>query len=119
MSMILTLFTIALIITVVWDILMFPNEIAGKIASWLTGGKITNVTLSKPWGCSLCMTFWCGLIYVLITIGFVSISTFITNLCICLLVAYSTTYIQLLITTLDKLILNLFCVLEKLIDKLN
>ena len=75
--MVLTLFTIALVITVVWDVLRFPNEIANGIAAWLTKGKITNVTLIKPFGCSLCMTFWCGLIYVLGTVGFVSIATFI------------------------------------------
>lgn len=116
--MVLTLFTIALVITVVWDVLQFPNEIANGIASWLTRGKITNVTLSKPFGCSLCMTFWCSLIYVLVTNGFVSISTFITNLAICLLVAYSTTYIQMTINLINKFLLNLFCLLEKLIDKM-
>lgn len=116
--MVLTLFTIALVITIVWDILMFPNEIAGKIASWLTKGKITNVTLSKPWGCSLCMTFWCGLTYVLVTVGVGSIPAFITNLCLCLAFALATTYIQMTINLINKLIINLFVRLEKLIDKI-
>lgn len=97
---------------------MFPNEIASGIASWLTNGKITNVTLSKPLGCSLCMSFWTGLIYVLVTVGFVSISTFITNLCLCLAFALGTTYIQMAINLANKFLLNLFCLLEKLIDKI-
>lgn len=75
--MVLTLFTIALVITVIWDVLQFPNEIANGIAAWITRGKIRTVFLRKPLGCSLCMTFWCSLIYVLVTVGVVSITTFI------------------------------------------
>lgn len=116
--MVLTLFTIALAITVVWDVIQFPQEIANGIASWLTRGKVTNVLLRKPLGCSLCMCFWCSLIYVLVTVGFVSLTIFTWHLCICLLVAYSTTYIQLTINVLNKLIINLFVRLENLIDKI-
>lgn len=116
--MVLTLFTIALIITIVWDILMFPNEIASGIASLLTKGKINNVGLGKPFGCSLCMTFWCSLIYVLVTVGFVSITIFTWHLSLCLMFALATTYIQMTINLINKLIINLFVRLEKLIDKI-
>lgn len=116
--MITTLIKIAFIVVIVWDVLQFPNEIANGIAYWLTRGKIRTVVLRKPLGCSLCMTFWCSIFYVLICIGFVSITTFIGNLSLCLMVAYSTTYIQMTINLINKLIINLFVRLEKLIDKI-
>lgn len=116
--MVLILFFISLFITLVWDVLMFPTEIASGIASLLTKGKIRTVTLVKPFGCSICMTFWVGLIYVLITVGFGTLSTFITNLCLCLAFAFGTTYIQMTINLINKLIINLFVRLEKLIDKI-
>lgn len=118
MSMILTLFTIALIITIIWDVLQVPNEIANGIAAWLTKGKVTNVLLRKPLGCSLCMTFWCTLGYVLGTVGVVSLTIFTWHLSLCLMFALATTYIQMTINLINKLIINLFVRLEKLIDKI-
>lgn len=41
------------------------DEFLTPIAKWITGAKIGR--LGKPWSCSLCMTFWIGLLYLIIT----------------------------------------------------
>lgn len=59
-------------------IVIFIVDISGAVDSlksglkWiLTRGKMKNSDYSlKPFDCSLCMTFWCGIIYLLCTGNF-------------------------------------------------
>lgn len=60
------LLLINFIIVEVWDVLNFPNEIASKILNCLSKGKINNVTLKPPLGCSFCLVFWVSLIVLIV-----------------------------------------------------
>ena len=44
------------------------NEMSAIVAGWITGGKIRKPFPLKPFSCSLCMTFWTGLLY-LVCVG--------------------------------------------------
>lgn len=64
--MILNLFIIAVITVFIIDISGFVNEVKLMISKWLTKGKIISADWDlKPFTCSLCMTFWIGLIYII------------------------------------------------------
>lgn len=58
---------ITLIIVFIVDISGIIPNIKGMISLYLTKGKIRKTDYSlKPFDCSLCLTFWVGLIYVLV-----------------------------------------------------
>lgn len=63
----ITLIYISLLITIVWDYLNYPNQVAGLVMDKLTNGKIKQVELIKPFGCSLCMTFIISWFYLAFT----------------------------------------------------
>lgn len=66
MNMIDLLF-ISVIIVFIIDLSGIMPNIKGMISLLLTNGKIRKTDYSiKPFDCSLCMTFWIGLIYTLI-----------------------------------------------------
>lgn len=71
----INLFFITLIIVFIIDISGIIPNIKGVISLYLTKGKIKKVDYPlKPFDCSLCMTFWVGLIYTLIfhpTLGYI------------------------------------------------
>lgn len=71
----INLFFITLIIVFIIDISGIIPNIKGVISLYLTKGKIRKVDYSlKPFDCSLCMTFWVGLIYTLVlhpTLGYI------------------------------------------------
>lgn len=100
------------IITYVWDILNFPNTIAGICTGWITKGRITNVQLKPPLGCSFCMIFWCTLIYLLI--GKYAILPSIALSLINGILSKVTLYT---ITLIDNIIDNIFRYLERIINK--
>lgn len=90
MNMCKDLIMIAAIIVFIVDNSGFVPNIKGAISGWLTGGKIKNKYWSvKPFDCSLCLTFWVGLIYLFCTHQFCLVGV----LCVCL-AAYLTTYIN-------------------------
>lgn len=64
--MILRLFYIAIIIVYAIDVSPFYRDVTGAIASRLTKGRTHEPIRLKPFSCSLCMTFWVGLIYLII-----------------------------------------------------
>lgn len=96
--MILNLFYIAVICVCVIDISGFVNSLKSFITRILTNGKLKNnarcFTL-KPFDCSLCMTFWSGLIYL-----FIVSNVSILNVMILLLISVSTPLIQDFIRTI-------------------
>ena len=97
-------------ITYIWDFARFPEELADRIISFVTKGKINNIELKKPFGCSLCMTTWTTLIILLCF-----------DPCWCwmsLVFGFITKYILYIIELLDKMISLVFVLLERLLNKI-
>ena len=61
---------LAFIWVAVLDLTDFWDTVSSKIRSWLTHGRFTSPFYIKPFSCSLCMTFWSGVAYMLITHAF-------------------------------------------------
>lgn len=104
MNIYLACLIIAVSFVIIIDYLDAPNEIAGTIMGLITKGKITHVRLKKPFGCSLCMTFWTTLILLLIV-----------NPLMCwlsLIYAIITKYIFYLINLIDLIICKSFIYIE-------
>lgn len=59
--MILQLLMISIIVCFVVDISGIIESIESALSKWLKG----KAQLPKPFNCSLCLTFWIGLIYVI------------------------------------------------------
>lgn len=57
------LLVIAAVICFIVDFSGFIQEMEGIIAKWM---KMPFIHIPKPFSCSLCMTFWCGLLYIAI-----------------------------------------------------
>lgn len=111
--MILNLILINIIITYVWDILNYPNIIAGVLTAILTKGRIKNVTLKAPLGCSFCMIFWTALTYLLI---FTELAL-LPAIAIGLACAFSSKITLYTITLIDSIIDKVFRGLESLLNK--
>lgn len=60
-----------LLITISWvlilDQLQFWNDFSTMISGWLSGGKIKKPLDWKPFNCSVCMSFWTNLTYIIVT----------------------------------------------------
>ena len=60
-----------LFITIIWvvvlDQLHFWDDITSVISGWLTNGKIKKPIQLKPFNCSVCMSFWTNLTYIIVT----------------------------------------------------
>lgn len=110
--MILNLLLINFIITYTWDILNFPNTIAGILTGWITKGRIKHVELKAPLGCSFCMIFWVSLIYLLIAHLPILIA-----ISVALVSAFSSKIILYTITLIDSIIDKLFRWLDGVINK--
>lgn len=63
------IFLIALIAVIIIDVSGFIEELEAGLAKWL---KVRSVRIPKPFSCSLCVSWWAGLIY-LICVGQVSL----------------------------------------------
>lgn len=64
----LNLLYIAIIVVCIVDISGFIDSVKRLISRILTKGKIIKTDFRiKPFDCSLCTTFWTGLIYILAT----------------------------------------------------
>lgn len=111
---ILNLFLITFIVVFIVDVSGAVDSLKSGIKWVLTNGKMKNSNYDlKPLSCSLCMTFWIGLIYLLCTSNF----TISYIACVCLLSA-STGLLKdfwFLCEDIIKTIINIF---YKLIDKL-
>ena len=59
-----------LLITICWVIILdqlhFWEDFTSSVKSILTKGKFRNPINIKPFNCSVCMSFYCNLIYILI-----------------------------------------------------
>ena len=97
-------------------IIVFVVDLSGFTQTWKSWlGKWLGVQVGAvpPFDCSLCLTFWAGLIYLLATDNFT-----IPALAFLCMVAYCTTLIAEVLTALRELVSALVRYLWKLIDKL-
>lgn len=95
---------ISLIFIFIIDISGFIQSIENKISKWI---NVKNCEIPKPFSCSLCMTFWTGLVYLLLHSELT-----LFNICFVCYIAYLTRTLQLLV---DVIILKI----EKLIKFIN
>lgn len=59
--MFIDLLLLTLIVVFIIDLSGIVDSIEGSLSKWLKG----KVRIPKPFSCSLCMTWWAGLIYIL------------------------------------------------------
>lgn len=115
----INLIYISLLITIVWDWLNYPNEVAGLVMSKLTNGRVKQVVLDKPLGCSLCMTTIISFVYLAFTcVVWTSFSSIIYNLLLATLMGLTTKYLYSLIIIIDKIIMLIIVKIECLLKKI-
>lgn len=80
----LDLFLIAVIVVIIIDISGITLSIKSGIKRLLTRGRMSDPNYSlKPLDCSFCMTFWTGLVWLLVTHSFsLWILTYLLLLCV-------------------------------------
>lgn len=68
---IINLLLIQLIIVFIIDLSGVMNSVKLTLSKWLTKGKVASTDYRiKPFDCSLCMTWWVGLIYLFLAHSF-------------------------------------------------
>lgn len=109
----LNLLYITIAVVCVIDISGFIDSVKSLISRMLTKGKIDKTDFSmKPFDCSLCSTFWCCLIYLIVT-GTFSLAL----LCYILLLAVFTPVIKEIIILVKDIILKFTSfIYERIID---
>ena len=104
-----------LLITICWvivlDQLHFVDDFTSTIKSILTKGKFRNPIQIKPFNCSVCMSFWTNLIYILIVGKF---SIFMIGYI--LLLSWSAPLINSIFTLLKNIFIKLTNTLANLFD---
>lgn len=85
------------------DVSGFWDEASAAVKGWLTHGHIRTPFYLKPFSCSLCMTFWTGVVYILCT-G----HTTLPWLCYVCLWAWLTPRLGDLLTVTSDLLAKLF-----------
>lgn len=63
----LNILFIALICMIVTDELHFFDEVSSRIKSLMTGGKMSSPINNKLLTCSTCQSWWCSLLYIILT----------------------------------------------------
>ena len=58
---------ITIFFVIVIDQLHFWDDFSTMISGWLSGGKIKKPLDWKPFNCSVCMSFWTNLAYIIVT----------------------------------------------------
>lgn len=100
---VLDIFIIAIIITYCIDVSGAWNGISSAIVRWATNGRKDHPIEIKPFSCSQCMTFWCGLGYLLFTNQFSMVSLLVV--CIA---SYLTINIAQLFDLINRVITKLY-----------
>lgn len=107
--MVFDLLFITLIIVFIIDLSGVTFSIKRLISFLVTKGKIIKDDYSiKPFDCSLCMTFWCGIIYTICLNQF----TLFNLLIICLL-AFFTPILKDILYLLKDIFISLITKIEK------
>lgn len=117
----INLLYINLLVVLVWDYLNYPNEVAGMIMGRLTNGRIRQVELVKPFGCSLCMVFILSFIYLACnTINWCSIDSITLYTLIAVLNGVITQYtfstILLINDLLNKILIKINIIIKKIFE---
>ena len=101
-----------LLIGAIWvfilDISGAWEEMTSMISGWITGGAIKKPIMIKPFSCSLCMTFWTMILYLLIAHR-MTIFTFSFGC----LVAFLTPRIKDVLITIDTLLAKLINLINR------
>lgn len=97
MNILIDVLLIALMTVFVIDISGFIDSVEKTLNRWL-GTK--TVHIPKPFSCSLCSTFWAGLLYLLITNNF----TIIYMAYVCLMALLTPVYNNVLLMVRDAMI---------------
>lgn len=103
MKTIIDLLLVAVVWVFVLDLSGFWDEVTTKVSGWLTNGRVRRPFSLKPFSCSLCMTFWTGLVYLLAT-GHMTLPM-VAYVC---MLAYLTPRIKDGLLVLDALLAKLF-----------
>lgn len=112
METILNLFLISVIVVFIVDISGAVDSLKSGIKWILTRGKMNSSDYRlKPFDCSLCCVWWCGLIYLLVTGEFTL--PYITV--VCLLACFSG-LIKSSILLIEDAVVKIIKVIYKLID---
>lgn len=103
MTTLVNLLVITFIIVFIIDLSGIIDELEKMIAKWL---KVTKVHIPKPFSCSLCSTWWLGLLYLIIIgqftipyIGYVALLAYLTPVWMNVLIALKELLIK--ITTIN------------------
>ena len=95
-----------LFITIIWvvilDQLHFWDDITSVISGWMTNGKIKKPITLKPFNCSVCMSFWTNLAYIIVTNQFS-----ILMVLYILVLSWTTPIISSILTLVKNLFLKL------------
>ena len=100
---IINLFLITIIVCFVVDCSGFINDGVKPFAAWFINRKSKvkvkpeNIVISKPFSCSLCLTFWLSIIYILVTNQF----TLVNLVYICILALLSSNISEALMQIKD------------------
>ena len=58
---------VTLCFVLIIDQFHFTDEITSIISGWMTNGNIRKPISFKPFTCSLCMSWWTNLLYIIVT----------------------------------------------------
>jgi hypothetical protein len=112
----MTLIFISILITIVWDYLNYPNELASLIMDKLTNGRIKTVYLDKPLGCSLCVTTIISWVYLAFScITWTSFTSIVYYTLLAVINGCMTKYIFYIIILIDKTIDKIMIFIERLL----
>ena len=104
-----------LLITICWVIILdqlhFFEDFTSSVKSLLTKGKFRNPINIKPFNCSVCMSFWTNLIYIIIIGNF---SIFMIGYI--LLLSWSAPIINSIFTLLKNAIIKFINILAEKIE---
>ena len=100
----LKILMIQIIMVMIIDISGFVEEMKIMLSKLLTRGKIATSNYNiKPFFCSTCMTWWCGLIY-LIIVNEVSIFTIAFTLFVACMSPITKDLYYMIYDTIEKII---------------
>lgn len=99
-TIVFDIFLLSVILVFIVDISGVIGEIEIGLAKWL---KVKKVHIPKPFSCSLCLSFYSGIIYLLCTSSF-TISTFAISCIISMLTPVTYNLLLLLRECLNKIL---------------
>ena len=104
-----------LFITIIWvlilDQLHFWDDITSVISGWMTNGKIKKPIQLKPFNCSVCMSFWTNLAYIIVTNQFS-----ILMILYIVVLSWSTPIINSILSFVINAVLKLINIISEKID---